>query len=265
MARSAARIDRISPAASATRVQSEMRSELASPWPSWLLAVLGILWLAGVTTFVMMSLAAHQYASFLYDTGISVWIQQVRGSALARVINPAGDLQWPVPTGIAMVIIFGTLVVFRFFREAICLAVATFGADATNILTNSLVARPRPHGGQIGVTLANLGQHSYPSGHVSHTVGLYGFLFFLCLLAERAQPRWRPWLIAVQVICAYFVLLVGVSRVLEGQHWPSDVAAGYLDGALWVLIGIALYHVLAERWPRRVAGAQGGTGDAKAR
>jgi membrane-associated phospholipid phosphatase len=41
--------------------------------------------------------------------------------------------------------------------------------------------------------------------------------------------------------CVYFILTVGLSRVLERGHWPSDVLAGYLVGML------SLYHVLALR------------------
>jgi undecaprenyl-diphosphatase len=40
---------------------------------------------------------------------------------------------------------------------------------------------------------------------------------------------------------------IGVSRVVEGQHWPTDVLAGYLLGAITLVVGVALYHRLAAR------------------
>ena len=78
-------------------------------------------------------------------------------------------------------------------------------------------------------------------------MGFYGFLFYLCLVAQAAYPRWRGWLIAAQVVCVYFMLVVGPSRVLEGQHWPSDVLGGYVVGALALTAGIAFYRRLARR------------------
>lgn len=136
------------------------------------------------------------------------------------------------------------LTLARRIRAAVCAAVAGFGADAINVTMNSLVARPRPAGGQIHA-VANLGLHSFPSGHVTHVVAFYGFLFYLTILGDRIHPRWRPFLWVVRAICLYFILLIGVSRVLEGEHWPSDVLASYLLGALVLVIAVALYHLFA--------------------
>ncbi|HEV8193182.1 MAG TPA: bifunctional DedA family/phosphatase PAP2 family protein [Ktedonobacterales bacterium] len=231
-------------------VATTPRHTYASWWPTWELVLLAGLWVAGAIALTVVSVFAHQYAAFPYDASFSAWVQQVRGTPFQQAINLAGDLQWFLPTGIALALIFGTLLFLRLFLEAICLAIASFGTDLVNVALNTVVARPRPQGVHIQTLAANLGQQSFPSGHVAHTVGLYGFTFFLCLVAIRAHPanwRWKPWLIVVQVICAYFLLFVGVSRVLEGQHWPSDVLAGYLVGALMLTLAIVLYTALRRR------------------
>src|SRR5690349_3423362 len=85
--------------------------------------------------------------------------------------------------GIALVPLYSGLVLFGFVREAICLAILNIGADATHLTIKDLVARPRPPSGSIVVTVFNLGQQSFPSGHAAHTLAIYGFLFYLCLLA----------------------------------------------------------------------------------
>ena len=117
------------------------------------------------------------------------------------------------------------------------------GADLANAGLSSLVARPRPNGIQIQV-FANLGQHSFPSGHVTHVVTFYGFLLYLTFRFERDHPRWTPLLWGVRVICLYFLIFIGPSRVLEGAHWPSDVLGSYLLASLMLVIAIALYHLL---------------------
>lgn len=56
--------------------------------------------------------------------------------------------------------------------------------------------------------------HSFPSGHVAHVTALFGFLFFLTLLVRRAHPERWAWLLPLQVICVYFIALIGFSRVI---------------------------------------------------
>ena len=147
--------------------------------------------------------------------------------------------QWYLPSVIAYIIIFAILLVLRLSRGALGGAFQ-FWRRFVHLILNIVVARPRPGGVAIpAFTTINLGSASYPSGHVAHVVGLYGFLLFLCVLAIRARPRLKLWLLAVQAICVYFLAGVGISRVLEGQHWPSDVVGGYLVGVLVVIPVIA--------------------------
>jgi membrane-associated phospholipid phosphatase len=42
--------------------------------------------------------------------------------------------------------------------------------------------------------------------------------------------------------CCVDILTIGYSRILEGEHWLTDVLAGYLSGALWLLMCIVLYR-----------------------
>ncbi len=53
------------------------------------------------------------------------------------------------------------------------------------------------------------------------------------------------------------ILLMGYSRVYEGEHWLSDVLGGYLSGALWLALFIFLYllttNKLEERRAKRAA------------
>jgi|GEM_PF-943824 undecaprenyl-diphosphatase len=225
---------------------SHLHALVATPWPTYATLMLGILWIIGVLAFLALAVAAHSHPVFPVDQQINADFQGWQRTPVTPFGKSVGDLAGPVAASIEYVIVLGVLALFRLFRELLCTAVAGLGAEVLNVITNTLVARPRPPSYH-GSTLFNLGSHSFPSGHTANAVGLYGFLFFLALLTQRVYPRWRPWLVAAQVLCVYFVLDVGVSRILEGQHWPSDVVAGYLLGGLMLLVGIALYHWLAIR------------------
>jgi membrane-associated phospholipid phosphatase len=70
---------------------------------------------------------------------------------------------------------------------------------------------------------------SYPSGHTAAAVALYGCLGVL-LLVYVSRPGLR-WLAAV-LFC--IPVHVALSRLYEGEHYPSDVIAGALLGGLWL-------------------------------
>jgi len=44
---------------------------------------------------------------------------------------------------------------------------------------------------------------------------------------------------------------IGLSRLLEDDHWPSDIVAGYLLGAMMLAVAIVIYHALTLLWLHR--------------
>ena len=207
------------------------------------------LWLVGLALLVLLSINAHRYPEFPLDVPLASFIQSLHQPALKAFVNFASDVNWPRPAGIIAICIIVALALLRRFRAAICAAISGFGADFVNVTLNGIVARPRPNNVHIQV-VAHLGLHSFPSGHVTHVVAFYGFLLYFCIRQMQLHPAWRPWLWVPAVICLYFIIFIGPSRVLQGEHWPSDVLGSYLIGALLLTIAIALYHLMALAWLR---------------
>ena len=74
---------------------------------------------------------------------------------------------------------------------------------------------------------------SFPSGHATSSM-----IFYLTLaLALTAGTRWNNAAAAGAILLS---LLVGLSRVMLGVHWPSDVIGGWAFGMLWVLVTLKL-------------------------
>lgn len=87
------------------------------------------------------------------------------------------------------------------------------------------IARPRPG---FEPHLVAVKTPSFPSGHATSSM-----IFYLTLaLAIVPQGRWRPIAVAGAILLS---LLIGVSRVMLGVHWPSDVIGGWSFGLLWVM------------------------------
>ena len=70
--------------------------------------------------------------------------------------------------------------------------------------------------------------YSFPSGHVMHYVVFLGTLAFV--LSTSVKPGVNRWLIQGAVLAV--LMVIGLSRVYLGVHWPSDVLGGYAVGAV---------------------------------
>lgn len=80
--------------------------------------------------------------------------------------------------------------------------------------------------------MASPGFHSFPSGHTSKTVAVYGFLTLLWL---RASGSMAEKVLAI-LLLGVIVVVVPVGRMAMGVHWPSDVMAGMVIGGVWLAI-----------------------------
>ncbi|MCY7420112.1 MAG: phosphatase PAP2 family protein, partial [Chloroflexi bacterium] len=104
--------------------------------------------------------------------------------------------------------------------------------------------RPRPVAGtDLRVVAAELGGTSFPSGHVLSYVGTYGWLSVVVSMVVR--PIWPRRLMVA--LLAGLVALVGPSRIYQGHHWATDVAASYLLGFSYLAGLVALYRQLKAR------------------
>ena len=126
-------------------------------------------------------------------------------------------------------------VVFRFkfgrWRESLVVIYAVVGETAIFVATTLFIDRPRP-------SVPHLDQapptSSFPSGHTAAAVCFYGSIAAIILWHSR--HRWIN--VAAVVICTAVPLLIAGSRVYRGMHYPTDVLAGVLLGAIWLAVVI---------------------------
>lgn len=87
-------------------------------------------------------------------------------------------------------------------------------------------ARPRP---DLVAHLAEVQSASFPSGHAMISAVAY---LTLGVLLTRAQKD-RPVKIVIMTFAILITLMIGLSRIYLGVHWPTDVLAGWALGAAW--------------------------------
>ena len=108
-------------------------------------------------------------------------------------------------------------------------------------LIEDFVARPRPTVDLIEITQTADG-FSFPSGHVTAGVAVYGMLAIIAILSFR--PRWAK--VGTVGLVAAILVSSALSRVAFGAHWPTDVLGALLLGAIW-LSGLTWFYRWLER------------------
>lgn len=131
------------------------------------------------------------------------------------------------------VLALGFLVVVKKYVEGLVLLAAVLGATALSEGLKFGYARPRPD--LVAHAVETLGS-SFPSGHATLSAATY--LTIGALLAHAQERRRVKTYIHVTAIL--LALLIGVSRVYLGVHWPTDVLAGWCVGAAWSILCVTL-------------------------
>jgi len=152
----------------------------------------------------------------------------------------------PTVLGLVVLSVVGFLVLQARYRTAIVvLATAASGEIATFVLKNAFL-RPRP---DVVPHLRDVsGSTSFPSGHAMDSAIVYLTLgAMLMRLAERRITK-----IYCIGIAIFLTLIVGISRVYLGVHYPTDVAAGWMFGFFWA----SLCWIAAKRFERETGVAE---------
>lgn len=135
----------------------------------------------------------------------------------------------------------GYLLLVRKRRTALLLLLSCTGGIVLSSLLKLGFDRPRPdlvsHGSVVYTA-------SFPSGHSMMAATVY---LTLGALLASVEPDYRTKIFLLSVALVLTVL-VGVSRVYLGVHWPTDVLAGWMAGAAWALLLWAVALVLERRW-----------------
>jgi undecaprenyl-diphosphatase len=135
------------------------------------------------------------------------------------------------------VVLVAALAWRRRMREGLFSGLALGGSALLNVLAKHVYARQRP---DLWLSIAPETTYSFPSGHAmgSMTLGAVAIL-----LAWRTRWRWP-----VAAVAVAFVLLVGLSRVYLGVHYPSDILAGWAIACAWTVACYGLVFSGRRPW-----------------
>jgi len=122
--------------------------------------------------------------------------------------------------------VVGLLLVTRRYGPALYVLLSVGSGALVSALSKQFYDRPRP---DLVPQLDIVHTASFPSGHALITTVAY---LTLAALVIRFFDDWRV-RIYVAGVAIFISVLVGISRIYLGVHWPSDVAAGWALGTAW--------------------------------
>lgn len=117
------------------------------------------------------------------------------------------------------------LAVLRHWHGALAVAVSVATTQAAVQIIKLTIERPRP-----GTSIIDAHGFSFPSAHAATSVALYLTVGLIAARASKGALR-----VAVVGGTTALLLAVGASRVYLGAHYPTDVVAGWLIGAILVM------------------------------
>ena len=178
---------------------------------------------------------------FEFDEPILYFARDLANAGFDRafLLFSALGYEWGVvPFDILLVL---GLALKRRAREALFAGLALAGSALLNLGTKQLFARERP---SLWESIAPEHSFSFPSGHAM------GSMTLACVCVLLA---WRtPWRWSVAIAALAFTLLVGLSRVYLGVHFPSDILAGWAAASIWaVACFLLVFRHHRHPWERR--------------
>jgi undecaprenyl-diphosphatase len=198
---------------------------------------------AALAAFGALFVAVKARRSDEVDVAITLRLQARQHRSIAALMEAVSWPGFPPQSRFIPPLAIATLFAMRMPTEA-AFQVLAWGTGGLSTVVKSFVQRPRPLPEQVRVVLAPLGGSSFPSGHVLTYVGTYGFLAYIVYTTIRpAHVRWPLSLGLVGLIG-----LVGPSRIYQGHHWPTDVAASYFLGLTYLIGLMAVYRRVRGRF-----------------
>jgi undecaprenyl-diphosphatase len=146
--------------------------------------------------------------------------------AMARDITSLGGI---AILSLVTIASLGYLALTRQWSFALMVMVSVLGGTAISSAVKLLIQRARPN---FSPEVVHLHDYSFPSGHSFLSAVTY---LTLGILLARVQPRleMKIYLLSISMI---ITILVGLSLLYLGVHWPTDVLAGWCAGAAWALL-----------------------------
>lgn len=169
-----------------------------------------------------------------YDDAVLTYIHGFSSPALDTFFIHITDFGGTLIIGAATACLIGYLLYKHRKQATILVTVGVGGATVIDLILKQLFERTRP---DLWAHLVSENGFSFPSGH-----SVVSSAFAFAVVAILWRTKWRYLAIASAAI---YIVLIGISRLYLGVHYPTDVIGGWLTSLIWILLvsGIIYAHM----------------------
>ncbi|MBY0098409.1 phosphatase PAP2 family protein [Mesobacillus maritimus] len=201
---------------------------------------LGVVFIIFIASFSSIAYLVEMEKLIHFDHHIISFVQGFEAEYLTAIMIFFSFIGDTVPViVITLLSAFFLYRVLRHRREVLLLLSTMIGSTLLNVLLKYIFQRTRPDINQLVFEEG----FSFPSGHSMAAFSLYGILTFLLWRHIKSRGGRGTLLIFNSLM----ILLIGLSRIYLGVHYPSDVIAAYAASGFWLFTVIWIYQWLQER------------------
>ncbi|MGY3779333.1 phosphatase PAP2 family protein [Isobaculum melis] len=196
----------------------------------------GISWLLPLSlfSFIAFNIQKNTALRQQFDTTITSWVRGNMTDLKTTFFKSLTQLGNPL----VVVLLSAVIVLFLLKKKEITVSLwfvqnMALGAGLLNKIMKEIFRRPRPDLTHLVVEKS----WSFPSGHSMASMMFFGSLIYLSY--QTIQNRW----LKTSLIClaSIMILMIGISRIYLGVHYPSDILGGYLLALTWLCFTVPLF------------------------
>jgi undecaprenyl-diphosphatase len=199
-----------------------------------------------VAGFVALADEVMEGGTLAVDNAVLLWMNRYASPALTGIALDVTALGAGTVVWLVVIVASVFLWTSRHRWSVLLLWVSIIGSGLINTVMKMFFERPRPQLFPWRVPYAGLS--SFPSGHSMTSMVCYATLAFL--IARLVDSKFlRRFTFA---LAGVIVLLIGLSRMYLGVHYPTDVLAGFAMGLAWAsfcALGIEALRYFRHREP----------------
>jgi undecaprenyl-diphosphatase len=203
-----------------------------------------------MTILGVIALVSTIYLVISAGSGEELFIDEVLNSLVLAVFSESthsffgGITELGDTIGIAIVALITLILLWLMKRDyagMVILLLSVGVGNEINKWVKDLVGRERPVTAELAESL------SFPSGHA-----MVGFILYVVasyLLINHIHSVKLKW--GIGILSLFIILLIGLSRIVLQDHFPTDVLGGFSMGLIWSLLWISLYGVLYKQLEKK--------------
>ncbi|WP_301110094.1 phosphatase PAP2 family protein [Sporosarcina sp.] len=193
--------------------------------------------------FAMVATSIHMQTISVFDDVIIEAVQGAEVPWLTTVMRTFTTIGSTLTVALIAVAALVILIRTKHRAQALLLVAVLSGTGILNQVLKFIFKRERPDLHR----LIDIGGYSFPSGHTMMAFSLYTVLTYI--IWRNLRNTWSRTLAVA--IAVFMIVIIAVSRIYLGVHFPSDIVGGVYASAVWIIASIAVYQRFQRKKEQR--------------